>query len=232
MLEKIHDINSNLNYKKENNNIIHSSNVGNYTVKGNLNDTITFSSAALFLNNINWQLKELKINESDLLGVATGKINIKFIVDNIEFKTEIDLLNRNNNDYQKYEVTKNYEEINEIKNSTVFVSINLNEISIIKSIDYELKTFHILFNRIFDYVMENGLNYEKKDELIDNKIIKDDYSLQLITDGLMPSLALELSSITNLLFEFIKRLGYKITLPDYQNKNNNELLIIEKIFFK
>lgn len=231
MLEKIHDINSNLNYKKENNNIIHSSSGGNYTVKGNLNDTITFSSAALFLNNINWQLKELKINESDLLGVATGKINIKFIVDSIEFKTEIELLNRNN-DYQKYEVSKNYEEINEIRNSTVFLSINLNEINIIKNIDYELKTFHALFNRISDYVMENGLLNKKKDELIVNKIIKDDYSLQLITDGLIPSLALELSSITNLLFEFINRLGYQITLPNYSNKSNNELLIIEKIFFK
>lgn len=232
MLEKIRDINSNLNYKKENNNIIHSFSGGNYTVKGNLNDTITFSSAALFLNNINWHLKELKINESDLLGVDTGKINIRFIVDNLEFKTEIELLNRNNNDYQKYEVTKNYEEINEIKNSTVFMSINLNEINIIKSIDYELKTFHTLFNRIFDYVMENDLIHKKRDELIDNKIIKDDYSLQLITDGLVPSLTLELSNITNLLFEFINRLGYKINLSNYPNKSNNELLIIEKIFFK
>jgi len=233
MLERIRDINPNLNYKKENGNLINSSPVGNYTVKGNLNDTITFSSAALFLNNINWHLKELRINESD-------KISVRFVVDNIEFKTDIELFNHLNYEYQKYEVSKDIEGINEIKKSMIFISINLNEIYKTKNINYELKTFHSLFNRFLDYIIQTGLINQNKNELKDNIIFENDYSFQLITDGLIPSLIVELSNITNSLFEFIDRLGYKINfenkkmehLAQRNDQENKEILIIDKILVK
>ena len=209
MLDKIKDIQLNLNGSKTN------YYTGNYSrnsfAKKNFHytDTLKCSEAVQFIMQKKWQIKELFF--------LSGKnLSISFLVSGIEFHTIIDTSELSTLSKIDYSISSEKEVNYEKQKLTAFISMDITDKeSNGKNIENELPGIQMLLKRLFSLNVENELSSD------------DSTALDNLFDDIIEFIIFDMSYINYSLFEFITKLtGSKI------NINPNEeypLITLNKI---
>jgi len=156
--------------------------------RADVHDSVNISPALLFLNQVNWRLKEFKHSGNE-------KLYLNFIVSNIEFFTKIDLVNLTKAESLNYNLLKEENTIN----SRVKIYTDIS--SGLKEIRYDMEPYLINFsalNVFFRRVMEMKIYREltRGDSYIFNDLLNG------ITNGIQN----EFEQLNNQVFVFIYKL--------------------------
>jgi hypothetical protein len=198
MLDKIKNIDSGSDYRGPGSQFLLKKNPyqRHYSRGTELHDSVNISPALLFLNQINWKLKDFKheVNE---------KLFIDFIVSNIEFQTNIEIVSLNSLHSLNYNIIKGNEED---KKGKILAQLSVN----LDGVDYErddlivnFNTLHVFLERLFKLNIETELS------------VGDSLALKNLLDGLMSGIKNELDHVNSLLFIFFDKLtGIKLKNDD------------------
>ncbi|MBI9073199.1 MAG: hypothetical protein JEY94_16470 [Melioribacteraceae bacterium] len=175
-------------------------------------DSVVFSPGAIYLSKLNWNLKEINF-------VSEDKFHFDFFIGDIEFVTEVDLLNFYAESRQKYKLARQIEE-NE-SSLKIFIELSANKIiklDDLKTKPIELDSLNFLFNRIYDMRINSSIN--KFDEFV-NQNIASDISSEIFD---------ELDFINNAIYNFLTKMGKFTFIKNYKFANiNASPITIERI---
>ena len=173
-------------------------------------DSVEFSPAMLYLNQVKWRLKKLN-KDNEVLGLAV-------LIADYEFQTTIDLENINSLQRIYYKVVKPIEDYKNIK--SVYGAFLLNNLKRMKLPESEvgLKALDKIFNRFLEREeLKNISNWEE------NIIFEN------ILNNIEEELTKEFEAVTEVLFSFVEKFtGKSVGIMQFnQEPSSNRLLIIE-----
>lgn len=212
MLDKIKNIESGSDYRGPGSQFLLNKNPNqrHFSRGTELHDSVNISPALLFLNQINWKLKDFKheVNE---------RMFIDFIVSNIEFQTNIEIVSLNSLHSLNYNIIK---ENKEERNQKILAQLSVR----LDRIDYErndlivdFNTMHVFLERLFKLNVKTELN------------MGDSVALKNLLDGLMTGIKDEFDHVNSLLFIFFDKLtGIKLK-NEIQLESVPEPVSIKKI---
>ncbi len=174
-------------------------------------DSIVFSSAAVFLSKIGWNLKEVKNHSRD-------KLHLILQINDIEFSADIDLVAFSVSPRQLLSMVKRKFESNKTIKTLVKVSVRklfyLEEEMIIR----DLKGVNRLFDRIDQLKLEG--NYDKYDS----------YAFNSLIDGYQEELEEDFIFILSGLYTFVEKLKKFENIKSFnQIDDKKSPIIIENI---
>lgn len=159
-------------------------------------DSIIFSPAAVYLSKLHWHLKEINF-------ISDDKFHFDFFINDVEFITEIDLLNFYSEPEQKYKLVRQIElDENPLK---IFIEIEVKKelkLDDIKTVRMEPAKINQLFNRVYDMKINSQIN--RFDKLVNHNIASD------ITEEIYE----ELDFVNNAIYNFLTKLE-KFTFKKY-----------------
>lgn len=212
MLDRIINIKTDLNYTSG-----HGRKIQDRAYHGDihshlqLKDSIRFSPAAVFLSKINWKLREIRRKGKE-------KLNLLFTIDDLEFLTEIDLLNFYAANRQVYCVTRSFDQAKPAFKIIMHFSarkksrLNENDITYMK-----LTGIPALFSEAFPLQMNRN-----NDEIYEN--------IYALADNLKPDIEGEFDYINSALIVLNDKLGGGNFLNKFNFENDfKDSIILEKI---
>lgn len=212
MLDKIKNIESGSDYRGAGSQFLLKKNPyqRHYSRAAEVQDSVNISPALLFLNQINWKLKDFKHE-------ANERMFIDFIVSNIEFQTNIEIVSLNSLHTLNYNIIKENKRQN---NEKILAQLSVR----LDGVDYErndlivdFNTMHVFLERLFRLNIQTELN------------MGDSMALKNLLDGLMTGLKDELDHVNSLLFIFFDKLtGIKLKNED-RLENMPEPVSIKRI---
>ena len=219
MLDKIINIKAALQYQKEKG-IYNSSEKSSLeeilagAVKNipGVKDSIKFSPAAHFLARINWQLKDLALDNG-------GKLVIAFSIGTFDFRTEVDFLNFHTAARQFYEISSGRIAGNKyIKAQLGISAAKKSKSPVDEKPEVDLPGLNALFNRVFSLELSGEIDKYYSS------------ALHELMDGINGTLIGEFDYINAALFTLIDKISPGKMAPNYVfGDERNEPLIIEKI---
>lgn len=174
-------------------------------------DSIVFSSAAVFLSKIGWQLKEVRNQSKD-------KIHINFVVSDIEFSADVDLVGFIVSPRQLIGMIKRNGQSNKVIKT--FVKASVRKLFYLEEeIDSrELKGINNLFSKIDKLQLEG--NFDKYDSFAFNNLL----------DGISSEIEDDFIFILSGLYTFIEKLKKYETMKSYKHIDDQKApIVIENI---
>ena len=166
MLEKVENINPKGSFKqKDRKRKKESAYHAHFVEKHFIKDSIVLSPAAQFLANLNWTLKDIQYLSND-------KILLNFLIDEVEFYTEIDLDKLYTEEMQLFHILKS--NVKYSGEEKILIQLMIYK-DMVKTVDDDLK-FEIpvisdLFDKVFDLKLKTDIG--KEDYVLLRNLIED-----------------------------------------------------------
>ena len=166
----------------------------------------------LYLNQINWRLKEFKHTSNE-------KIFISFVVSQIEFKTSIEINNLDSLSGLNYSVSKHGEGMGKRSEAIGDLYVRLDKISYTEEPRLiNFSALNIFFQRIFSLNLHTELTRN------DSKVIND------LMDGIAGGIKNEFDYLNNFLFIFLDKLnGIRASRKELPPAGEDNAVVIKKI---
>jgi len=213
MLEKISNISTKTSFKnKKRTKDFQEYFQKSYIEKPSGKDAIIFSPAVLFLNKINWQLKEITFPSKE-------KIHLNFSIQEFEFNTDIDFLDFYNTSRQLFKIIKT-DPFPTNKNKT-FIAL-----SIKKEILEIFDKLHFTNINGIRMLLERVGNLHIEGEIGEN----DTFVLDNLMEGIGEQINEDFKNIMNSIYTFIDKLNKFNLINGYEfESDDSPHIIIEKI---
>jgi len=213
MLEKIENINPKSSFKEKDRkrkkeNAYHTRLVEKHFIK----DSIILSPAAQFLANLNWKLKDIQYLSND-------KILLNFLIDDVEFYTEIDLDKLYTEEMQLFHILKSNLKYAGEEKILIDLMIYKDTIKTVgDNLKFEIPAIVDLFDRVFDLKLKTDI--DKEDYVLLHNLIEE----------IQEKLVEELQYVLYGIYTFLDKLGKFNLVKNYLfNYDIENPLRIEKI---
>ncbi|NOX18792.1 MAG: hypothetical protein GXO87_10995 [Chlorobi bacterium] len=212
MLEKIKSINRNKPYKGRK----RTSNFERYFSKPyteNLtgNDSIVFSPAAIYLSRIKWHMEDIEYLPGD-------KVKLDFFIDDIEFKTVVEIQTFPKTNRLNFELIKREFAGHKMKKLIAKVNVAKKHLKVCERLpEIELNGVKEAFRRVQQLKLQTELKQS------------DSFALNDILDGIAGKVYREFDEILNRLYTFLDKIG-KYKLPkelEFERENIHDVIIEE-----
>ncbi len=213
MLEKISNISTKTSFKnKKRTKNFQEYFQKSYIEKPSGKDAIILSPAVLFLNKINWQLKEITFPSEE-------KIHLNFSIQEFEFNTEIDFLDFYNTNRQLFKIIKTGTPPANRDKTFIGLSIKKEILEIFDKLHFtDINGIRMLLERV------GNLH-------IDGEIGKNDtFVLDNLMEGIEEQINEDFKDIMNSIYTFIDKLNKFNLINGYEfESDDSPHIIIEKI---
>ncbi len=213
MLERIENISRNKQYKGRR----RTSNFERYFSKPyteNLtgNDSIVFSPAAIYLSRIKWHMEDIEYLPGD-------KMKLDFFINDIEFKTLIEIPSFQKTSRLNFELIKREFAGHKMRKLIAKVDVAKKHLKVCERLpEIELNGIKEVFKRIQQLKLQTEFNRS------------DSFALNDILDGITGKVYREFDEILNRLYTFIDKIGkYKLPKELMFEDENVQDVIIEEI---
>jgi hypothetical protein len=212
MLERIENISRNKQYKGRR----RTSNFERYFSKPYTenfagNDSIVFSPAAIYLSRIKWHMEEIEYLPGD-------KMKLDFFIDDIEFKTMIEISSFSKSNRLNFELIKREFAGHKMKKLIVKTDVAKKHLRVCEKLpEIELSGIKEIFNRVQKLKLQTDFKQS------------DSFALNDILDGIVRKVYREFDEILNRLYTFIDKIG-KYKLPkelEFDSENTPDVIIEE-----
>ncbi len=212
MLEKIENISRNKPYKRKK----RTSNFERYFTKPfkeNLtgSDSIVFSPAAIYLSRIKWHMEDIEYLPGD-------KVKLDFFIEDIEFKTMIEIPTFPKTNRLEFEIMKREFAGHQVKKMIGKISVAKKRLKVCDRLpEIDLSGIKEVFRRIKELKLQAEFKQTES------------FALNDILDGIAVKVYREFDEILNRLYTFLDKIG-KYKLPkelEFERENTPDVIIEE-----